>query len=68
MNPIVAIIERNLLNYIRNKARLFGSLFMSVFMLVMFSFFDEILYEWFGPAHELSAGRRHHHDCFPNRH
>lgn len=38
MNPIVAIIERNLLNYIRNKARLFGSLFMSVFMLVMFSF------------------------------
>ncbi len=38
MNPIVAIIERNLLNYIRNKARLLGSLFMSIFMLVMFSF------------------------------
>ena len=36
MNPIIAIIERNLLNYIRNKALLFGSLFMSFFMLVMF--------------------------------
>lgn len=38
MNPIAAIIQRNLLNYIRNKGQLLGSLFMSFFMLVMFSF------------------------------
>lgn len=38
MNPITAITQRNLLNYVRSKGRLFGSLFMSMFMLVMFSF------------------------------
>ncbi len=38
MNPITAIVQRNLLNYVRSKGRLFGSLFMSMFMLVMFSF------------------------------
>lgn len=38
MNPITAIIQRNLLNYIRSKGRVLGSLFMSMFMLVMFSF------------------------------
>ncbi len=38
MNPITAIVQRNLLNYIRSKGRVFGSLFMSMFMLVMFSF------------------------------
>ncbi len=38
MNPITAILQRNLLNYIRSKGRVFGSLFMSMFMLVMFSF------------------------------
>ncbi|MCI8631706.1 MAG: ABC transporter permease [Firmicutes bacterium] len=38
MNPITAIIQRNLLNYVRSKGRVFGSLFMSMFMLVMFSF------------------------------
>ena len=38
MNPVAAIVQRNLLNYIRSKGRLFGSLFMSMFMLVMFSF------------------------------
>lgn len=38
MSPITAILQRNLLNYIRSKGRVFGSLFMSMFMLVMFSF------------------------------
>ncbi len=38
MNPITAILQRNLLNYVRSKGRVFGALFMSVFMLVMFSF------------------------------
>ena len=38
MNPITAIVQRNLLNYVRSKGRLFGALFMSMFMLVMFSF------------------------------
>lgn len=38
MNPITAIVQRNLLNYVRSKGRVFGSLFMSMFMFVMFSF------------------------------
>ena len=38
MNPITAITQRNILNYVRSKSRLFGSLIMSMFMLVMFSF------------------------------
>lgn len=38
MNPMTAIVQRNLLNYIRSKGRVFGALFMSMFMLVMFSF------------------------------
>ncbi len=38
MNPITAIVQRNLLNYVRSKGRVFGALFMSMFMLVMFSF------------------------------
>lgn len=38
MNPITAIVQRNLLNYVRSKGRVFGSLFMSMFMLLMFSF------------------------------
>lgn len=38
MNPITAILQRNLLNYARSKGRVFGALFMSMFMLVMFSF------------------------------
>lgn len=38
MNPITAIVQRNLLNYLRSKGRVLGSLFMSMFMLVMFSF------------------------------
>lgn len=38
MNPITAILQRNLLNYVRSKGRVLGALFMSMFMLVMFSF------------------------------
>ncbi len=38
MNPITAIVQRNLLNYVRSRGRVLGSLFMSMFMLVMFSF------------------------------
>ena len=57
MNPIIAIIERNLLNYIRNKARLFGSLFMSFFMLVMFSFLMKSSMSGLGqPMNYLLAG------------
>ena len=37
MNPITAIVQRNLLNYVRSKGRVLGSLFMSMVMLVMFS-------------------------------
>ncbi len=56
-NPIIAIIERNLLNYIRNKARLFGSLFMSFFMLVMFSFLMKSSMSGLGqPMNYLLAG------------
>ena len=35
---MTAIVQRNLLNYIRSKGRVFEALFMSMFMLVMFSF------------------------------
>ncbi len=57
MNPIIAIIERNLLNYIRNKARLLGSLFMSFFMLVMFSFLMKSSMSGLGqPMNYLLAG------------
>ncbi len=38
MNPITAIIQRNLLNYVRSKSRMIGSIVMSLFMLIMFSF------------------------------
>lgn len=38
MNPILAITKRNLLNFIRNKGRMIGSIAMAVFMMVAFSF------------------------------
>lgn len=38
MNPIRAIVERNILNFIRNKGRIIGSIMMSLFMVVSFSF------------------------------
>lgn len=38
MRAIGAIVNRNLTNFIRNKARLFGTLFMSFFFLFIFSF------------------------------
>jgi len=38
MSAVGAIVSRNLLNFIRDKARLFGTLFMSLFFLFIFSF------------------------------
>ena len=38
MRAIGAIVSRNLTNFIRNKARLIGTLFMSFFFLFIFSF------------------------------
>ncbi|AEJ20706.1 ABC transporter permease [Gracilinema caldarium] len=38
MNGIIAIVERNLLNFSRDRTRLVFSLFMSVFFLFIFSF------------------------------
>lgn len=38
MNAVGAILSRNLLNFIRNKGRLLGTLFMSFFFLFIFSF------------------------------
>lgn len=38
MNPILAITQRNLLNFVRNKGRLIGSIIMALFMMVAFSF------------------------------
>ena len=34
----IKLVQRNLLSYVRSKGRVFGTLFMSMFMLVMFSF------------------------------
>lgn len=38
MSPIIAIIQRNLLNFVRDKGRLLGSIVMSFFLLFIFSF------------------------------
>ena len=38
MNPILAITQRNLLNFVRNKGRMIGSIVMALFMIVVFSF------------------------------
>jgi len=38
MNAISAILNRNLINFMRNRGRLLGSLFMSFFFLFIFSF------------------------------
>lgn len=57
MNPITAIIQRNLLNYTRNRGRMIGSIVMSMFMLVMFSFMMKSSMSGFGePMNYLIAG------------
>ena len=57
MNPVTAIIQRNLLNYIRNRGRMIGSMVMSMFMLVMFSFMMKSSMSGFGePMNYLIAG------------
>ncbi len=57
MNPVTAIIQRNLLNYTRNRGRLIGSIVMSMFMLVMFSFMMKSSMSGFGePMNYLIAG------------
>ena len=57
MNPIIAIIQRNVLNYIRNKGRMIGSIVMALFMLVMFSFLMKPSMSNFGqPTNYLIAG------------
>lgn len=62
MNPITAIVQRNLLNYVRSKGRLFGSLFMSMFMLVMFSFLMKSSMSGLDAPHALPDFRRDHHE------
>ena len=57
MNPVTAIIQRNLFNYTRNRGRLIGSIVMSMFMLVMFSFMMKSSMSGFGePMNYLIAG------------
>lgn len=57
MNPVTAIIQRNLLNYTRNKGRMIGSIVMSMFMLVMFSFLMKSSMSGLGqPMNYLIAG------------
>ncbi len=57
MNPVTAIIQRNLLNYTRNRGRMIGSIVMSMFMLVMFSFMMKSSMSGFGePTNYLIAG------------
>lgn len=57
MNPVAAIIQRNLLNYTRNRGRMIGSIVMSMFMLVMFSFMMKSSMSGFGePMNYLIAG------------
>lgn len=57
MNPIIAIIQRNILNYVRNKGRMIGSIVMALFMLVMFSFLMKPSMSNFGqPTNYLIAG------------
>ena len=57
MNPVIAIIQRNLLNYTRNRGRMIGSIVMSMFMLVMFSFMMKSSMSGFGePMNYLIAG------------
>ena len=57
MNPVTAIIQRNLLNYTRNRGRMIGSIVMSMFMLVMFSFMMKSSMSGFGePMNYLIAG------------
>ncbi len=57
MSPILAIVQRNLLNYVRDKGRLFGNLFMSLFMLVIFSFMmDSFMGNIDTPFNYLIAG------------
>lgn len=38
MNPVTAIIQRNILNFVRNKGRMIGSIVMALFMVLAFSF------------------------------
>lgn len=57
MNPIIAIIQRNVLNYVRNKGRMIGSIIMALFMLIMFSFLMKPSMSNFGqPTNYLIAG------------
>lgn len=57
MNPIIVIIQRNILNYVRNKGRMIGSIVMALFMLVMFSFLMKPSMSNFGePTNYLIAG------------
>ena len=57
MNPVTAIIQRNLLNYTRNRGRMIGSMVMSMCMLVMFSFMMKSSMSGFGePMNYLIAG------------
>ena len=57
MNPVAAIMQRNLLNYTRNRGRMIGSIVMSMFMLVMFSFMMKSSMSGFGePMNYLIAG------------
>lgn len=57
MNPVTAMIQRNMLNYTRNRGRMIGSIVMSMFMLVMFSFMMKSSMSGFGePMNYLIAG------------
>nr|WP_325240229.1 hypothetical protein [uncultured Oscillibacter sp.] len=67
MNPITAIVQRNLLNYVRSKGRVFGALFMSMFMLVMFSFLMKSAMSGLDAPMPYSHFRRDYHERVPGQ-
>lgn len=57
MNAVGAMIKRNLLNFVRNKSQLFGTILMPLFFLFIFSFLMKSAMSGFAqPMNYLIAG------------
>lgn len=57
MNAVGAIVKRNLLNFVRNKSQLFGTILMPLFFLFIFSFLMKSTMSGFAqPLNYLIAG------------
>lgn len=66
MNPITAIVQRNLLNYVRSKGRDFRqSVYVNVYARDVF-IFDEVFYEQRQRADELFDFRSDYYERFSN--